>query len=200
MALNDIIRVTYQWLQPTLDVAQLVFHYQQVTAGDPDWADVLADIGTAFLVGWALIDDRVDSDVVGDIRQLALYDAGTNEFNTIAQLNSGSSFDGAYVAPQGGFQQSVCIKFPTALARSLGKKFLFGIGRDQYQDDTLIVGLAADALAAGLIWAQPVAATDATFQPGNWVRATGGFRPWTGTATVLLNESSQDRRRQGFGI
>ena len=200
MAQDDIYRVTLQWLQPTLDVAQLVFHYRQVTAGDPTIAAIQAAIAANFLVGWALIDDRIDGEVTGDFMQLALYDPGADEFNTVNTTPLGAAFDGALAGAQGGFQQAVCVKFLTNVAKSIGKKFLFGFGRDNFADDVVVVAGVAECLAAGIIWAADVVASGVTFRPGNWVRATGGFRDWTGDVLVQLNESSQDGRRTGFGV
>lgn len=200
MATDDIFRVTFQWTQPTLDVAQLVFHYRQTTPGTIDPATALADLGTAFLVGWDLLSDRVGIGVEGDQRSIALYDPVAEEFNTIGSLVMGAAFDGVGTGAIGGFQEAICIKFFTEVAKSIGKKFLFGLLRDQITTDVVETGAVAEALAAGLIWAQPVETDGITLVPGNWVRATGGFRDWTGDVSVKLASSSQDSRRSGFGL
>lgn len=200
MAAGDIYRVTAQWQSTSGDIFQWVWHYIQATGADKDTADILTGINTILEAAWANIASAIHTSIEGDTIELAKWDSGNQQFDTIDTLAMDSDLDGTGTSDPLPYQDAPVALFFTNVGRSLGKKFLFGIHETAQTGQTLSATVAANvALFAADLAASFLIGGD-NFSPGNWNVVTELFRSWTGTVAANLLIGTQDRRRRGIGI
>lgn len=199
MAVGDRFRVTATFLMPESTIAQWVWHYIQEQSGDPDEQILLDAIETVLTAAWTEIAGDVAPVVQGDTLELAKFDAVTNKFNTTL-TNDISALVGTAVDEMLPHQEAAVVKFFTPIAKSLGKKFIFGLTEAQQEDSILI----ASAIAALILFADEfrvrVTPQGIQFAPGNFDPVLDTFRKWTNTVSVNAILGTQDRRRPGIGI
>jgi hypothetical protein len=199
MAQGDIFRVTANFSGPQGQLRQWVWHYIQESAGSPSLADVIDAVITILAAVWALIDAYIDTDSVGETLELALWDAGLQQFDTVIVDDIDTLVgDGDDLGSPGNV--APYITFFTSLARSRGKKFLFDIGRVNQVDGLLDGAMLANMILAGDQWNNAFNIDGVVFRPGNFNRPTEDFRSWqTNAVGVGAFTGSQYRRLPGRG-
>lgn len=200
MAENDIYKATATFVMPDNTVAQWVWHYLQTAAGTASAQDVADAIRTN--VGQAMneIEDHVIETVVGDTLDLALWDDTLKEFNTIAVSDlSGADGENA-VDEMLPHQDAGVVKFFTAVGRSIGKKFIFGLVETAQNESVAIAAVVTAMAAFAGIFDAVLTVSGAEFSPGNFNLLTEIFRRWLGTVEANALLGSQRRRRPGIGI
>lgn len=201
MAVGDIYRVTAQWTgHGGQDIAQWVWHYRQATGGDIAAATIAAAIVTNFQTAWDNIDGIVSADWTADTLELALWDAVLNQFDTIHTESPLSNLDGTGSGDNLPNQDSLVVKFFTAVGRSIGKKFIFGVLDSLQLDESFLSTAVTPAALFAADFDSAVSASGATFNPGNFNSTTENFTPWSGTVEANVLVGSQDRRRRGIGL
>lgn len=199
MAVGDRYRVTATFTMPESTIAQWVWHYIQEQAGDPDEQILLDAIETVLTAAFAEIDQAVSPKVQGDTLELALFDQLTGKFNTTL-TNDISALVGTSVDEMLPHQEAAVVKFFTPIAKSLGKKFIFGLTENQQEDSILI----ASAITALILFADEfrirVTPQGISFAAGNFDPVLDTFRKWTNTVSINAILGTQDRRRPGIGI
>lgn len=199
MALNDIFRVTAQFLMPESTIAQWVWHLQQTTAGgslNQQLLDAIeANLATAFLN----IDQHIDPGVIGDTLELALYNAVSGEFDTILS-NAIGTIAGNGTAEMLPHQEAAVVKFFTSVGRSLGKKFIFGLDESTQDNSILLASVVSDLALFAADFDDTIVAGGNNYSAGNFNLLSEVFRPWTQTVQANVTLGTQDRRRPGIGI
>ena len=200
MAVNDIFKATASFTGPQGQTFQWVWHYIQ-TAGASILSQVLIDAIEAMLAdAWAEIEDSVTTLVVGDTLDLAVYDSGAGEFNTI-KTNDISALAGTGAADSSPANCAPFVTFFTSVGRSRGKKFLFGILEAALTNGQISAGLLVAAALFGAFFNNSVTQGSNTFAPGNFNLPTETFRQWNPTELgVGIFSGSQYRRLPGRGI
>lgn len=181
-------------------MAQWVWHYEQQDSGEVDPQDLADNVRSQ--VGQAMneIEDYVIDTVVGDTLQIALWDTVLKQFDTLATSDL-SGADGANAVDEMlPHQDAGVAKFFTAVGRSIGKKFIFGLV-ETAQSESVLIGAVVTAIAAFAAIFIAARSVDAiNFFPGNFNITTEVFRVWTGTVEANALGGSQIRRRPGIGI
>lgn len=199
MAINDIFRATATWVGPQGQAIQWVWHYRQSSGTTTSPGLLAAGIKAQLQLAFDEIKVNVDANYTGDNLTLALRDAGTGDFNTIvisslAGMNGTSTGEG--VAPN----SSPYVTFPTAVGKSIGKKFLFGVIEGAMDNGQIGVAFLAAMVLFALDFQDPVSDGTNSYLPGNWNEATTSFRQWiNGTVGAGLFSGSQYRRLAGRG-
>lgn len=200
MAINDVWKATATFIMPESTVALWVWHYLQTDVGDPALQTLADTIRSQ--VGQAVneIEDYVIDTVVGDTLELALYDTVLKQFNTVA-VSDLSGADGANATDEMlPHQDAGVVKFFTSVARSIGKKFIFGLV-ETAQNESIWIGAVVTAMAAfAAAFDAPLSPGAIDFLPGNFNIVTEVFRQWNGTVEANAITGSQRRRRPGIGI
>ena len=200
MSAGDIYKATATFVMPEATIAQWVWHYIQEVGDDVD-LQVLAD-NIRSNVGQAMneIEDHIIDTVVGDTLELALYDPVLGQFDTVAVSDlSGADGENA-VDEMLPHQDAGVVKFFTEVARSIGKKFIFGLV-ETTQSGSIFIGAVVTAMAAfAAIFDADIAAGGELFRPGNFDVLLEVFRGWNGTVEANAVTGSQRRRRPGIGI
>lgn len=200
MAQDDIFKATATFTMPGSTVAQWVWHYEQQDSGEVDPQDLADNVRSQ--VGQAMneIEDYVIDTVVGDTLQIALWDTVLKQFDTLATSDL-SGADGANAVDEMlPHQDAGVAKFFTAVGRSIGKKFIFGLV-ETAQSESVLIGAVVTAIAAFAAIFIAARSVDAiNFFPGNFNITTEVFRVWTGTVEANALGGSQIRRRPGIGI
>lgn len=197
--IGDKIRITAQWALAEGGVAQWVWHYQHTSGADQDNDDVLSSIEAQLRLAWDEIEAIVDNSTLGDTIELALFDAVLGQFDTVAELNM-TNEDGTAVGealPQG---VAGIVKFFTAVGRSLGKKFVFGLFEGAQVDGLLTASAIIDLIAFALEFDDDVLSGAANLRPGNFNPVTGLFRAWSKAVGVNDVVGYQRRRKPGVGL
>jgi hypothetical protein len=200
MAVNDVWKATASFTGPQGQTYQWVWHYIQ-TAGGAVLTTALIDAIEAMLVdAWGEIEDFVSTLVVGDTLDLAKYDPGSGEFDTV-RTNDISALAGAGAADSAPSNVAPFVTFFTAVGRSRGKKFLFGILESALTNGQISVGLLAAMALFGAFFNNDVAQGANDFSPGNFNLAEELFRTWLSTELgVGIFSGSQYRRLPGRGV
>lgn len=200
MAVGDVYRTTAQFQSTAGDIFQWVWHYVQDNGGEIA-ADVIGAAVTAQLeTAWANIESDINTVVSGQTLEVAKYDSGNDQFDTLHTEALPATMDGANAGELMPFQEAVVVKFFTALGRSIGKKYLFGFVADSVNSQNVEATFLTDAVFFALDLQDTVVAGGADFSPGNFNQPTQTFRPWTGTVEVNTLLGTQDRRRRGVGL
>ncbi len=200
MSANDVYKATATFTMPESTVALWVWHYIQETGSDitiQDLADaVRSNVGQAMNE----IEDYVLSTVVGDTLEIAKWDTTLKQFDTVATSDL-SGADGANTTDEMlPHQDAGVVKFFTEAARSIGKKFIFGLV-ETAQNESIWLGAVVTAMAAfAAVFNDPIIAGGEAFLPGNFNLPLELFREWTSTVEANAITGSQRRRRPGIGI
>lgn len=200
MAIDDVFKATATFTMPAGTIAQWVWHYLQTSSGEAT-AQAIAD-SIRSNVGQAMneIEDHVIDTVIGDSLDLALYDPVLNEFNTVATSDL-SGADGANAVDEMlPHQDAGVIKFFTAVGRSIGKKFIFGLVETAQSESTWIGAVVTAMAAFAAIFDAELEISGVDFVPGNFNLPLELFREWTGTVEANAITGSQRRRRPGIGV
>lgn len=200
MAIDDVFKATATFTMPAGTIAQWVWHYIQVDVGDVTFQTLADDIRSN--VGQAMneIEDHVIDTVVGDTLELALYDFTLHQFDTVATSDL-SGADGANATSEMlPHQDAGVAKFFTALGRSIGKKFIFGLVETAQNESTLLGAVVTAIAAFATVFISDRQASGLTFEAGNFNLLLEIFRPYTGTVEANALGGSQIRRRPGIGI
>lgn len=199
MAQDDIWRATAQFSMPQATIAQWVWHYQQVDAGDPSPAEIGAATESVLAAAWAELETNIVPGVVGDTLELALFDPVNAEFNTL-RTELIDQLTGSATAEMLPHQDAPVVKFFTAVGRSVGKKFIFGFSEGAQFESIVVPGALQNMIDFALAFDNAILPGGIRFVPGNFNLATQTFRNWTQTVAANSIIGTQDRRRPGIGI
>ncbi len=191
---GDTVRVTAKMLLGSEEVAN-VYHVNHKGSVAVD-ADQFHDDVTSWLqAAYDGIEDSVSDQLIDDV--IDTY----NMSQDVPILSTGwpGSFQGNDAGQAEPYQIAALITFPTAVKRSLGKKYLPGLSETGVLDagvlsSTIITDLAAfavDLLAGFLVLGE-------TFEAGNYRPLTDTFIQW-GWAIIEGLVSTQRRRKPGVG-
>ncbi|MCK5566180.1 MAG: hypothetical protein KAJ07_13130 [Planctomycetes bacterium] len=197
--LNDVIRLTATFKKDATDLAQWVWHAKHTSGADVSNAQLILDIIATLGIAWLNIDQAIDTGFAGTILELALWDAVEQRFDTVA-----TSDISALVGTSGETQMlphanTGVVTFFTNLARSRGKKQIFGLMEGAQQASVLIGSVVTQLALFAADFDDAVTSGAATVKPGNFNRLTGIFREWNGTVQANVLMGSQDRRKPGVG-
>lgn len=198
--IGDVWRVTAQWTSTAADVFQWVWHIRQATGADPSAEDIASAVVTQLETAWAEISDSVSSAISADTLEVALWDAVTEEWNTLWTEALTSALDGLNGTDPLPWQNAGVVKFFTSVGRSIGKKFIFGLVEAGTQSQTWSATLLTDMALFAAAFDAVLTVTGATFTPGNFNALAGTFRQWIGTVEANLLVGTQDRRQRGVGL
>lgn len=199
MAQGDIFRMTAQFAMPQGTVAQWVWHYIQSSTGDPALTTLVAAIASQLSSAWDEIDGIIDNTVQGETLELAVWDSGNQRFDTV-RTEDISSIVGTADTDMLPHADAAVVKFFTNVGRSIGKKYVMGVGEPS-QNASILTTAALVALALfGDVLNNTVVGGGVEVEPGNFNPTTGNFREWNTTVEALATIGSQDRRRPGTGI
>lgn len=200
MALNDILRATITFTMPETTIAQWVWHYIQVTAGDPDFDQLATSISSAIGQAWNEIEDLIIDTVIGDILEVALWDGLLNQFDTLG-VGSATNLDGANAVDEMlPHMDAALVKFFTSVGRSIGKKFVPGLVETAQSESILTAGALVDMAAFAARFEDAVVSQGMTFNAGNFNAPTETFREYTHVVEANALLAPQTRRRPGIGI
>lgn len=199
MSINDVYRSVATFTGRDAQVLQWVWHYVQTLTGLPSDSLLNTAIATNLTTAWLTVDQHVDDQVVGNNLELLKWDSVLNQFNGVAS-NDISALVGTSAVEAMPMNVAPYVTFFTALPRSRGKKFFFGV-----DEATVANGLLSAAFLTSIaLFAAQFDATilegAITFNPGNFNVPTEVFRQWTQATTGLgIFSGSQYRRLPGRG-
>lgn len=200
MSINDVFRATATFTVPNATIAQWVWYYLQATTGVLDKV-LLANIIEAGLdVAFNGIKADIGVNVAGATLELAQKLVGETQFNTI-QTNDITSIvgtNGGDVLPQNA---APYVTFFTDIAKSRGKKFIFGTVEGMQADTSITAAFLAKMAQFGADFDVQHVVTGITYVPGNYNRPTDTFRAWDGVNIgVGIFCGSQYKRLPGRGV
>ena len=199
MALNDVLRVTATFTGVQTQVYQWVWHYLLLTSASIGYTALADAIEVMLTAAWADISDDIDNGVSGSTLAVAKWNSSAMQFDT-RKTNDISALAGASVAE--GFPSNVApyVTFFTALARSRGKKFIFGPSEAIANNGLIIAAFLADLATFAAEFDNDIVGGSNTIGPGNFNPTTELFTLWGQTDVgVGLFTGSQYRRLPGRG-
>lgn len=200
MAIGDITRMTATFQGLNGQIYQWVWHYSQATGGAISFSALATAAKAQLAASWAEIEDFISTGVVGDTLLVAYLNPITLEFDGRATIDISEI---AGVGAADGFPSNVSpyVTFFTAVARSIGKKFLFGVLESAVANGALLPGLVAAMALFLATFDNTVTEGSNTWKPGNYRFSDNSFRGWTQTSGgVGAFSGSQYRRLPGRGI
>ena len=192
---GDIVRVTAKLDMSTDDIIN-VYHLKHAGSGDVTQAAFLAVVDNWLDTAYGIFDQYLSNAV--DFVSIDCFNVTQDEpigsVSWPTMTSGGDSTADAYAK-----QVAPLVRFPTATARSQGRKFLGGFTEAQIGGGGTLSATLQSALAS--FGAQILAGFTASgedFIPGNWNQVLGRFAPWL-SAVVNIVAATQRRRRIGVG-
>lgn len=199
MAVNDVYRVTANFQGWDGQLLQWVWHYIQTEAGTAATTAILNTIRTVLEAVWADLDAWINSQVIGQTLDLATFDPMLGQWNTVDNVTI-AHLVGGTLNPGASFNVAPYVTFFTDLARSRGKKFIFGVTENGLTSGAVEALLLADLATAAAAWVQDIIPNQITMAPGNFNTTTQAFHQWDkATVGVGSYTGSQYRRLPGRG-
>lgn len=191
---GDVIRVMVGMDLGGEKVAN-VYHFQHTGSVAQSDGDVHAAMQTYIQNAYDGIEGSVSDDLTQDVMDTYNVTQDRPMF-TAAWPGTFAGDDTSAPLP---YQNSYLLTFPTAVKKSLGKKFVPGVTENSSAGAGIIVGsVISDLVQFGVDLLAGFSVAGQTFKPGNYQILSTTFVEWA-SAIVEVLISTQRRRKPGVG-
>lgn len=191
---GDVIRYTAKMSLVGNDV-QNVYHFQASGTGSAPNEDVLTNGAVEINALHGLINDWISQGLEYD----TINGFNVTQDELLGEINWPTLIDGDEATSETyASQVAAVVRFPTAVARSQGRKFIGGLTEAGIVGGgELVPGLVTDLTSYASNALSGFSALGLTFDPGAWNPTLVRFAPFT---AALVNLLAGTQRRRKFGI